>query len=132
MIVVEFDGVFGARFVRSEFKNGVNGGDRKRDGAGGDGGQIRGTSDEKEPEIRGRKVQSDAKIIERRNEMGGVGVGIIGSGDGEILVEDLVDEGGVGELRWVTERQRGKRRFNEIGMNVLGLIAAVEHEVLEE
>lgn len=58
--------------------------------------------------------------------------GFSGSGDGEIGVENLVEESGVGEARWVAEGERGGRGFDEIRVEVLGLVTIFEDEVLEE
>lgn len=61
-----------------------------------------------------------------------VGVGVVERGKGEIGDECLVNEGGVLEERGVAERERRLRRFDEIWVNVFGLIAVFENEVLEE
>ncbi|GMN51382.1 hypothetical protein TIFTF001_020531 [Ficus carica] len=53
------------------------------------------------------------------------------SGDGEIGVENLVEESGVGEARWVAEGERGGRGFDEVRVEVLGLVTNFEDEVLE-
>lgn len=58
--------------------------------------------------------------------------GFSGSGDGEIGVENLVEESGVGEARWVAEGERGGRGFDEVRVEVLGLVTIFEDEVLEE
>ena len=37
-------------------------------------------------------------------------------------VENLVEESGVGEARWVAEGERGGRGFDEVRVEVLGLV----------
>lgn len=62
-----------------------------------------------------------------------VGVGTwAGCSDGEIGVEGLVDESRGEEARRVRERKRRVRRFDQVRMNVLSLVAVFEDEVLEE
>lgn len=79
----------------------------RRDGKGsptGDGaGEKRASSDQEKPEIRGREVQSDAEITEGRHNVASlrIWVSFVGGGDGEIRIEDLVDENRGQELRWV-------------------------------
>ena len=48
--------------------------------------------------------------------------GFSGSGDGEIGVENLVEESRVGEARWVAEGERGGRGFDNVRVEVLGLV----------
>ena len=55
--------------------------------------------------------------------MGRIRIGVVRSRDGEIGVENLVYEGRVGELRWVAERKRGQRGFDDVRVDVFGLIA---------
>lgn len=43
----------------------------------------------------------------------------------------MVGEGGVGEARRVGERKRGEREADEVGVDVLRLVAIFEGEVLE-
>ena len=57
-----------------------------------------------------------------------VGVG----GNGEIGIENLVEESGVGVARWVAEGERGGQGFDEVRVEVLGLVTIFEDEVLEE
>lgn len=57
---------------------------------------------------------------------------VIRTRDGEIGVENLVNEGGVGEAKWVRERKGGERKTNEVRVDVFGLVAIFEDEVLEE
>jgi len=52
--------------------------------------------------------------------------------NGEIGVENLVNESGVGEPHWVGEREGGERKTDEVGVDVLGLVAIFKDEVLEE
>ena len=52
--------------------------------------------------------------------------------DGEISNENLVNESRVVELRWVGERKRRERGFDEIWMDVFRLITSFESEILEE
>lgn len=44
--------------------------------------------------------------------------------DGEISNENLVGESRGVELRWVGERKRGERGFDEIRVDVFGLITS--------
>ena len=59
-------------------------------------------------------------------------IGSIEGGNGEIGIEYLVDENRGEELGWGREGERGGVRFDEIGMDILRLIAMFEDEVLEE
>lgn len=59
-------------------------------------------------------------------------VGVIEGGNGEIGDEYLVNEGRILEEGRVAERERRLRRSDEVGVDVLGLIAIFEDEVLEE
>ena len=110
----------------------MNGRNRNPNIACGNAGQIRVSSDKEEFEIARRKIKGQAQITEGRNYMGGIRIGVVRSRDGEIGVENLVYEGRVGELRWVAERERGHRGFDDIRVDVFGLITVFEHKVLEE
>jgi hypothetical protein len=124
--------VFSKRAIGIDLKNSMNGGDRNGNIAGGDASQKRAAPNKKKPEITRRQIKGQTQIAERRNFMGGTRVCVICSRDGEIRGENLVSEGGAGELRWVGERKGGERGFDEVRVDVFRLIAVFQDKVLEE
>lgn len=135
LIIVELDGVLGVGIVGAEREDRVNGGDRNRSPFG-DGTCEEGTaSDEEEPQVRRWEVQRDTEVAERGDDMA-AGAGAMirwrGGGDGEISVEDLVEEGRVIEAGRVAEEEGREGRLDEVRVDVLGDVPVLEGEVLEE
>lgn len=64
--------------------------------------------------------------------MGCIRVRVFQDGDGDVGIENLVNECRVVELRWVANRKSGNRGLDEIRMDVLGLIAILDNKVLKE
>lgn len=99
-------------------------------------GQERASSNEEESEIIGRKIQSDTEITVGRDSMpcvwNGRSAGFVQGSDGEIWDEDLADEGGVGQARWVGKGKRGGGRFDEIWVDVFGFVTFSDNKVLEK
>lgn len=112
----------------------MNSGDGKGGTIGDGTGEKRAAPDEEKPKIGRREVQSDAEIIEGRHHVPSLRIWVssVQGGDGEISVEHLVDENRGEELSWVRNGERGGGRFNEIGVNILRLIAMFENKILEE
>lgn len=135
LIVVELNSVLGVGFIGGEGEDRVNSRDRDRSHLG-DGTCEEGTtSDKEEPQVRRGEVQRDAEVAKGGDDMA-VGAGAMirrsGSGDGEIGVEDLVEEGGVGEAGRVAQGEGREGRLDEVRVDVLGDVAAFEGKVLEE
>lgn len=57
---------------------------------------------------------------------------VLGVGDGEVSVEDLVQESRVGESRWVRDGESRGGGFDEVRVEVFGLVSVFEGQVLEE
>lgn len=132
LVVVQLDCIFCGGTVRSQFKNGMNSRNRQRNCTHHVAGQEWTPSNKKESQIVGGEIESDAEIGEGGDDMGRVGAGVVERGNGEISDEDLVNEGGILGERGIAQGERRLRRFDEIGMDVFGLIAIFESEVLEE
>lgn len=132
--------MFGATTVRREREDRVNRGDRNLRPVVDQAGQVGASSDEDEPQLRSREVQRDAEVAVRRDHVPrrlrrraerGV-VARDGGGDGEVGDEDLVKKSRGGEARGERDGDRGRGGLDEVGVDVLGLVAIVESEVLEE
>lgn len=141
LIVVELHSMLGATTVRREREDRVNRGYRNLRPAVDQAGQVGAPSDEDEPHLRSREVQRDAEVAVRRDHVPrrlrrraerGVVFARDGGGDGEVGDEDLVKKSGGGEARRERDGDRGRGGLDEVGVDVLGLVAIVESEVLEE
>lgn len=143
LVVVELHGMLGSAAVRGEREDRVNRGDRDLHPAVDQAGQVRAPPGQDEPQARGREVQRHAEVAVRRDHVprrprprvAAAAVAIAarrGGGDGEVGGEDLVQEGGGGEAGRERDGDGGRGGLDEVGVDVLGLVAAVEGEVLEE
>lgn len=64
--------------------------------------------------------------------MVGIWIGVIQRRNDEVRNENLVNEGGILEQRWETKGKSRLIRFDQIWMEVFGLIAIFKDKILEK
>nr|GMD53973.1 hypothetical protein Iba_chr11cCG7730 [Ipomoea batatas] len=88
--------------------------------------QERAAPDKKEPEIAGGEIQRETEITERGNNVSRIRVRVVQCGNGEIRVENLVNERRALELRRITEQglrgDQGRRNGMDRGEQWTGRV----------